>query len=270
MSLLELRNVTAAYGGTVVLRDVSLSVDPGELAVLLGRNGAGKTTLTRLAMRLHEPEEGEILIDGVSVAGKRPEELADRVGYQFQHVDRELFARTVEEELAFGPRQQKLSKDEIEGRVSRALSRTGLTGLRRTHPHDLAPAQKKLLGIAIALSQDPMLYVLDEPTQGLDRETSVVVGGVLREELDRGKAVLMVTHDLQFVADFADRVIVLDGGTVRYSIPAAEFFAARERLALRFLRWPPSAEVSHSLALEGRPWRTGDVVNALKTLLNQS
>ena len=216
MNLLTFEHVGFSYGGPLVLRDVSFAIAPGETVALLGRNGAGKTTLTKLVVALLHPTRGVVRLGGRSVKGKVPEDIADRVAYVFQHPDRQLFARTVLDEVAFAPRRSGMEESEALRLAAGALERVGLSESADEHPYDLPPAHRKLVTIAAAVAQQPRLLVLDEPTVGLDRDAAARVRQLLSEESANDVAVLAVTHDLGFVAEAMDRALVLRGGGLMY------------------------------------------------------
>jgi energy-coupling factor transporter ATP-binding protein EcfA2 len=202
--------------GTPALRDVSFTIERGECVGLIGPNGAGKSTLL-----LHL---NGILPDGTSGHSQGTvhvfERLLDddsagpirrRVGLLFQDPDDQLFCQTVGEDVAFGPRQLDLTASEVARRVAEALERVGLRGFERRAPHRLSGGQKKRACIAGLLAYDPELYLLDEPTAGLDprsrRELLDVVRGLQATKV-------IATHDLSLVLDLCSRAILLDGGAI--------------------------------------------------------
>jgi energy-coupling factor transport system ATP-binding protein len=231
---------------------------------LLGRNGAGKTTLARLAIALLQPTAGTVEVNGVSTAGRRPEDLAAHAGYLFQHPDRQLFARTALDEAAFAPRQLGRGEREARETARAALDRVGLAAAAATHPLDLAPADRKLLALAAAIAQAPALYLLDEPTQGFDRPTLTRVGTLLREEAAVGRAAMVVTHDLGFVAEWCDRAVLLAHGRVAHDAPSDAFVRDVVEAPRDGLVAPVQARLGAALDPRGRPVRAADVIRALR------
>jgi energy-coupling factor transport system ATP-binding protein len=202
--------VSHAYDGEPVLRDVTLAIEPGESVVLLGHNGAGKTTLTRMLVGLVRPTAGRVLVGDWDAARKRPDELARRIGYVFQHADQQLFARTVRADVAFGPERLGLG----DGGVDPVLAELGLAPYASRHPYDLPSPLRKLVTIAGVLAMQCPVLVLDEPTAGFDGELRQVVLAALRARLAAGITVIAVSHDLALVRALATREIVLEHGTL--------------------------------------------------------
>lgn len=266
MTAVAFAGVTFGYGTQPVLQDVSFTVGQGETVAILGRNGAGKTTLTRLIMALEHPKHGRVSVKGHETMGLGPEDIAAHAAYVFQHPDRQLFARTVGTEVAFGPKQLRRSGTEVEGLVRESLRALGLEERRATHPYDLTPAERKLVTVAAALAQDPAVLVLDEPTQGLDRRQRGRVVAALRGAAGRGAAVLAVTHDMEFVADALDRCLVLADGRVAYDGPSDALLTSRRQTSDLGLDRPITAQLADALGLAGIPCRIGDAVAALVRL----
>ena len=259
MTVLQMTDIWFGYDEkNPVVRGVSLSVKAGETVALLGPNGAGKTTLTKLMVALLQPGRGEVLVGGESTRGQAPEDVASRAAYVFQHSDQQLFAITVEGEVAFGPRQLGRTPAEVASDVESALERVGLGARRETHPYDLPPAERKLVALAAALAQRPQLLVLDEPTQGLDRTGKARVTRVIQSVAEQGGAVIAVTHDLGVVGDVLDRAVVLEHGAVVSDGPAARVVAGSRAV---------TARVSAALRLPGTPVRTADVVAGVRAAM---
>jgi energy-coupling factor transport system ATP-binding protein len=256
--VLSCDRVSFAYGGRPVLRDVSCVVAPGEAVAVIGRNGAGKTTLTRLIAGLERARTGTVWVGGRDAARHRADELARRVAVVFQHADQQLFARTVREDVAFGPRALGVPHRETAIRVAAALAELRLDDVAHEHPYDLPAPMRKLAALAGALALAPVLLVLDEPTAGLDRTLRARVANVIRNRRAAGCAVLVVTHDIAFAAETLDRALVLDGGAVAFDGAIAELCRDPVRLRALGLREPPVAALSRTLDLPGRPVRIDD------------
>lgn len=263
MNLLSVEHVGFAYGTTPVLRDASFTVNPGEKVALFGRNGVGKTTLTKLVVALLHPTRGVVRLGGRSLKGKAPEDVADRVAYVFQHPDRQLFARTVLDEVAFAPRRGGMEERAALRLAARALERVGLSESADRHPYDLPPAHRKLVTIAAAVAQQPRLLVLDEPTVGLDRDAGARVRTVLAEAVAEDVAVLAVTHDLAFAAEAMERALVLRGGVVTYDGGVRDLLAGAHARELD-LASPPAVRLARALGLDDRLIRAEEVAAALR------
>lgn len=264
MNPLELRGVWFGYGADPVLRGVEFVVGKGQSVALLGQNGAGKTTLTRLTVGLRHPQRGDVIVGGIDTAGLRPEDLATRIAYVFQHSDQQLFERTVRREVSFAPRQLGRGEAGVRQATDAALGLLRLESLADEHPYDLPPATRKLVALAAALAQEPVLLVLDEPTQGLDRPGKQRVLEALREFTADGGAVLAVTHDMWFSAEACARALVLADGRITADESTSRLLADEERLRQLGLRPPPAAAIAARLGLEGSPVKEDDVVRGMK------
>lgn len=229
--MLELRDLGFAYQGQPVLFDaVSATVPDGHILAVVGRNGAGKSTLFKLLNGLLKPEDGEVLVGGKSISGKKISEIAAHIGTVFQSPEQQLFAGRVEEEVAFGPRQFGLPANQISERVSDALNRTSLLDQIARHPLDLSAAERRFLAIASVLAMRLPVLLLDEAQRGLDRVWTERLESILEAERSAGNSIVMICHDMDFVERNADTVLTLGVRTPR-QIPVPAFFSDTEVLA---------------------------------------
>lgn len=216
---LELEGVGYAYPGTggtagkPLLRDLALTVRPGEIVAITGPNGAGKSTLLRLFNGLLRPDTGEVRVQGRSIAGIPTGRIAASVGLLFQHPRDQLFERTVLREASFGLR--RLHGRDGGARAHAALEAVGLSGAVLSHPAELPASQQRLLALATVLARRPAVLALDEPTVGLDRHGLDRLDRAVAGAAARGAAVVLVTHDAAYARATAHRVLRLDGGTLR-------------------------------------------------------
>jgi energy-coupling factor transporter ATP-binding protein EcfA2 len=260
---LTFADVSFSYGQRPALAGVSFALAPGERAALVGHNGAGKSTIMRLVTGLLHPTAGTVSVGDWDTRTHRPEDLAHRVGSLFQHADQQLFARTVGEDVAFGPRAIGVAPADVSSRVARALKAVGLEAVADEHPYDLPQPYRKLAALAGALALEPSLLVLDEPTAGLDRRARRRVTAALAERAARGTALLVITHDLAFAAETLDRGLVLEQGRVVRDAPLTTLLAMGEELEAFGLVAPPLARLSGLLALPGHPVKAQEVARAL-------
>ena len=249
-----------AYGDLEALRGVTLAIEAGESVALVGPNGAGKTTLTRLLVALLHPTAGRVLVGGWDVARKRPHEMAQRVGYVFQHADQQLFASSVREDVAFGPRRLGRSL----AAVAPVIDELGLDGVASVHPYDVPPPVRKLVALAGVLAMEPCVLVLDEPTAALARAQRDVVVAALRRRAERGVTVLAVSHDIGFVAELADRMVVMREGRVAADRATRELLYDVDALTALGLRPPAAVEIGRALRLAGEPIRAAECAAALR------
>lgn len=260
---LRFDDVSFAYGDRPAVHGVSFALARGERVALLGRNGAGKSTMLRLVTGLVRPRTGAVWVGDWDTRDRRPDELAHRVGSLFQHADQQLFARTVRDDVAFGPRALRVPAPEVETRVARALAAVGLERDGDQHPYDLPLPTRKLAALAGALALEPALLLLDEPTAGLDRRGRARVADVLAERASGGTTLLVVTHDLGFAAECLDRTLVLDRGRLMRDVSLTALLTRGAELASLGLAPPPLARISAALGLPGAPARERDVARAL-------
>jgi len=200
--------------GVEALRGVSLTLQRGERIALVGRNGAGKSTLVRHLNGLLRPSHGRALVGGVDTRTTTVARCARHVGIVFQDVRNQLFARTVREEVRFGPRNLGFTPDRIDALTERAVDALELRDVIDEHPYDLPPARRRLVAIAAVLAMDTPLLALDEPTAGLDNAAIALLARLIADLAQRQRSVLIVSHDLDFCYETLDRVILLRDGRV--------------------------------------------------------
>lgn len=211
--------------GQVGCRDVSLTLCRGELVALAGLNGSGKTTVARHFNGLVRPAPGWVRVFGRDLQEWGLKAVREKVGFLFQNPDYQIFAGSVREEVEFGLKIRKLPSEEIKRRVARVLEITGLTPCVDIHPHRLSRGQRQLLALASILACEPEIIVADEPTAGLNRSMAAAIAGHLKKMADTGCAVLVVTHDLELAAGYANRVVAMHKGEIRYDLPGGEISA---------------------------------------------
>jgi energy-coupling factor transport system ATP-binding protein len=251
-------------GGVRALDGLSLRIGPGEAVALVGQNGSGKTTLVRHLNGLLRPTTGRVLIGGVDAAGLRVAELARRVGLVFQDPDRQIFAGSVRKEVEFGPRNVGLRGAALDGAVGSALATVGLEAEVETNPYDLGTSRRRLLAIASVLAMRTPILVLDEPTAGQDGHGLARVRDLVAAVTAEGRTVVVVSHDLRFVAETFPRVVVLQAGRVVLDAPPGEALAVSAWDTLRGtgLEPPPAALLADRLGL-GRIATEAGLVDAL-------
>lgn len=209
--LLEVRQLVASYGDRVVLDDLTLDLPRGRATAVLGENGAGKTTLARAIMGLVPLRGGSIEVDGQRLDKLPVHNRARHVGFVFQDPSRQLFARTVLEEVAFGPRVLGASHRQAQEQARKALEGVELGDLERGHPGDLAPQTQRLVTIAAAMAVRPPLLILDEPTAGQDDEGKRRIAAAISRQREHGSA-MVITHDLDFARRVCDGAVELRNG----------------------------------------------------------
>ncbi|TRZ55333.1 ABC transporter ATP-binding protein [archaeon] len=213
-----------------VLKDIDLEIHKGEFLAIVGGNGAGKSTLALHFNGLLKSTSGTVLVDGVDTKKASVSELARKVGYVFQNPDQQIFADTLEQEISFGPKNLGLGKKEISERVNEALKYASLNAFREKDPFSLSLGQKRRVSIASILSMKPEVIILDEPSTGLDLRTAESVMNLVKKLNKRGHTIVMITHDMELVAEYAERVVVMDSGRIIADAPTREIFKRKNIL----------------------------------------
>jgi energy-coupling factor transporter ATP-binding protein EcfA2 len=244
-------------GGVRALAGLNLTISSGEYVALVGANGSGKTTLAKHVNGLLHPQHGRVRVMGRDTRQALAGELARQVGYVFQNPDHQIFASTVREEIAFGPRNLGLDRSAIERRVGDALAAFHLTPLAELPPATLGYGQRRLVALAAVHAMQPQVLVLDEPTVGLDRHLTGRLLEWVSERRSAGAVVIFITHDMR-LACLAPRCIVMDRGQVMSDGTTTQILAHPDRLAQVGIAPPPVAELSLRLGLPATPLRVDE------------
>jgi len=200
--------------GPAALKSVSLVIGEGEFVAIMGRNASGKTTLVKHFNGLLKPTKGSVVIHGIDTRKATIAELARQVGFVFQNPNDHLFADTVEEEIGFTLKNLGLKEGEIRSRTDEVLERFRLDKYRKQYPRALSGGEKQRVALASVLAMQPRILVLDEPTRGMEYRLKAELMNFLHEYTGQGKTVVLVTHDVETAAEYADRVILLGEGRV--------------------------------------------------------
>ena len=255
-AVLEVGGLVHVYpDGTRALDGVDLTIRRGERLAIVGQNGSGKTTLVRHFNGLLRPTEGRVLVEGADAAGRRVAALAASVGLAFQDPDRQIFAGKVRNEVAFGPRNLGRSGPDLERAIDEALVATGLDGEAQTNPYDLGYSRRKLLALASILAMATPIVILDEPTTGQDARGIARIRAIVDQVAADGRTVVAISHDMRFVAESFERVIVMRDGRIVLEGSPAEVFAepAWPTLESTFLDPPLAARIGARLGLGPTP-----------------
>ena len=264
--MIEAERVSFTYrtgegDAVAALRDLNLRIEPGQFVAIIGHNGSGKSTLVKLLTAVLYPSEGEIRIDDIPVREENQWEIRSRVAVVFQDPDDQLIMNRVADDVAFGPENLGLPREEIGERVGFALGALGLEEMEERLIEDLSPGQKQRVAIAGALAMRPRFLILDEPTSLLPAALAVRLISTVRELGRReGMGVLHVTHSMSEAALF-DRVVVMDEGRLVMDGTPAEVFLRVEELRGIGLDVPLAASLAQRLRARGVPL-DGDILNA--------
>ena len=236
-------------GGVQALRGVTLTIQSGEKVALVGQNGAGKTTLVKHFNGLLKPTSGVVLIEDWDTSAYSVAKLSARVGYVFQNPDEQLFSRTVEQELAVGPKNLGYTPEKARQLVDDALALTELAGQRNTNPYDLSPTWRKMVALASIIAMDTPVLIFDEPTTGQDATSVQRIGHIVKTLAERGKTIITITHDIDFAADHFERLIAMSQGQILLDGPLMDVIAEEELLASTYVDPPQLTRLANRLGI---------------------
>jgi len=266
--MIEVKNVYFTYpNGVDALKGVSLKIDRGDFVAIMGQNGAGKTTLVKHFNGLLKPTKGDVFVDGVNTRDESVATLARKVGYVFQNPDHQLFCETVEQEIAFALKNFGFKEELIEKRVKWALNLLGLTRYRESSPFMLSGGERKRVALASVLAWDPEVVVLDEPTIGQDYMQKERLRQFIMQLRSQGKTVVIVTHDVEFVADCNPRIVLMANGKILADGPAEEILTNSNLLAKASVISPQITQIFLKLKHFGLPTKIIDVYKAREIIV---
>ncbi|MDO5848024.1 MAG: ATP-binding cassette domain-containing protein [Methanobrevibacter sp.] len=252
--VLKTNNLNYIYqDGAHALKNVNIEIRRGEKVAIMGPNGAGKSTLFLHFNGLNEPSSGNIEINGKPIKYDKKEllEVRQKVGIVFQNPNDQLFAPSVKEDVAFGPMNLGLSHEEVEKRTHEALELVEMTESENKPPHHLSGGQQKRIAIAGIIAMMPEIMVLDEPTAGLDPHGVDQILKILNKLNEDGMTIVISSHDVEMINDFADRIFVLKDGEIIGDGTPDEIFSNHELLETASLKPPKTAEILKILKNNG-------------------
>lgn len=253
--IIEVKNVTFIYPTeppVVALKNINLTIYEGEFVGIIGQNGSGKTTLAKNIVGLLKPTKGKVLFRGEDVSKYTVGELAKRIGFVLQNPDYQLFTLSCEEEIKFGLKNIGLPEEEIEARIEEALKLVGLEHLREKYPFALSFGDRRKLAVATVIAMRPEVIILDEPTTAQDYRGRYLLAD-LAEKIRRkyGTTIIMITHDMDLVAKYAERLIVMANGDILADGPTRKVFQMRDVLEKAFIKPPQITRFAQSLVEDG-------------------
>ncbi|MEW6364405.1 MAG: energy-coupling factor transporter ATPase [Acidobacteriota bacterium] len=259
-AVIALDRVSFAYGSKTLFEDLSVEITEGEFVALLGHNGCGKTTMAKLMAGLLRPRGGAVRVAGEDLARARFAWLASQIGYVFQNPDHQIFASTIAEEVAFGPRNMGWSEQETRARVATVLQRVGLAGQDQVDPFTLPKGSRQRIAVASVLVMEPRILILDEPTTGLDLAGCRAILGLLADLNRAGHTILIITHSMRAALEYADRTIVMKQGRLVADGPSADIFYG-DALNAAGLRPPPIVALGKMAGVRARS--AGELLRSL-------
>ncbi|MHC1724077.1 MAG: energy-coupling factor transporter ATPase [Aminipila sp.] len=258
---IQVKNLNHVYSEgmpfeSLALDDVSFEINDGEFVGIIGHTGSGKSTLVQHFNGLLKPKSGNIIINGVDITNPATslKDIRKKIGLVFQYPEYQLFEETVRQDVAFGPLNLGLNKEEAEIRAKEAIELVGLDygEVAERSPFDLSGGQKRRVAIAGVIAMRPEVLILDEPTAGLDpkahRELLEVIKKIHKEQ---SSILILVSHNMQDIANLADKVLVMDKGRLAMSGSPRQVFARRDELTTIGLSVPPIAELLYQLRDKG-------------------
>ena len=268
--MISIQNVNFHYqDGPEVLRGVSLDIKDGEFVAIMGENGAGKTTLVKMFNGLLKPTAGTVEVDGVQTKEKSVAQLSRNVGLIFQNPDNQLFAETVTQELGFSLKNFGFADDVIQKRVESFLHVLDLERYATSSPFVLSGGERKRVALAAILVWDPKHVIMDEPTIGQDYLQKERLRNFIMQLVSQGKTVIVVTHDVEFVAECKPRVILLSRGRIIGDGPATRILTDTKLADEASLTLPQIATLMNSLTDLGTPQEIVDVYSARDYLVKK-
>jgi energy-coupling factor transport system ATP-binding protein len=247
--IIEVRDVSYQYEGSSVpaLDHVSLTISQGEFVAFIGQNGAGKTTLAKTFNGILMPTSGQVVVDGQETQAAGLDQLARVVGYVYQNPDHQIFASTVKEEVAFGPRNLGLTREEIDQAVAHAIELVDMQSDADAYPLLLGRGQRQKVAVASVIAMGPPVLVVDEPTTGLDLRGSLGIMHLLRQWNADQRTIIIITHNMNIVAEFAPRTVIMAQGRILADGPTRQVLTNQELLAQAFLKPPQITRLAQSL-----------------------
>ncbi len=266
--MIEVRDIYYSYpSGIQALSGVTLTIRDKEFIAIMGENGAGKSTLVKHFNGILKPSKGDILVDGLPTTKASVAQLSRNVGLVFQNPDHQLFSETVEEEVAFGLRNFGFDEKEIEEQTTWVLNLLDLTRYRKASPFVLSGGERKRVALASVLVWNPKVVVLDEPTVGQDYSQKERLRQFVLDVNEQGRTVVMVTHDVEFVADCSPRVVVMSKGQIVADGRAIDILTDPELLSKASILPPQVTQLLEKLSDLGLPKHVLDI-QQVKLLLD--
>jgi len=273
-SIIEVENLWYVYHPNVTaLKGVTLRIELGESIALIGQNGGGKTTLAKHFNGLLKPTKGKVLVKGDDTKTCDTSKLALIVGYVFQNPIHQIFSSTVYDEIAFGPKNIGLAGKEVNERVMKTIEEVGLSGYEKTHPYDLDYGKMKLLTIASIMAMNPDVYCLDEPTTGQDHVGRRTVAALVKRLNEKGATVITITHDMRFVANVAQRIILMADGMILADGPTRAIFQDKRSLQSAQIKPPQITQLAEGLSEYSIPkdiLTTDEMASAIRSKLQDN
>jgi len=268
--IIEVKDVTFVYPGeppVTAIKNINLTIYEGEFVGIIGQNGSGKTTLVKNIVGLLKPTKGKILFKGEDVTKYTVAELSKKIGLILQNPDYQLFTLSCEEEIRFGLKNIGVPEEEMEKRIDEALKFVGLEHLRDRYPFALSFGDRRKLAVAAIVAMNPEVIIMDEPTTAQDYRGRYMLADLAKRMHEKyGRTIIMITHDMDLVAKYAERLIVMWNGEILADGPTRKVFQMYDALEKAFLKPPQITQFAHHLRDEGVTPEVLTVEEMLKAL----
>ena len=266
--MIEVENLHFIYPSNVeALKGISLNIRDGEFVAIMGQNGAGKTTLVKHFNGLLKPSRGFVKINSIETTKTSVAELAKNIGFVFQNPDHQLFSETVEEEIAFALKNFGFKEEVVKKRIDWAMNLLGLSQYRDTSPFLLSGGERKRVALASVLAWNPNTLILDEPTIGQDHRQKENLRQFIIQMQTQKKTIVMVTHDVEFVAECNPRVLLMRDGEIIADGKGTDILTDQELLTKSSIVLPQIAQIFQELSCFGLPQNIIDIYDAKNILI---
>lgn len=266
MAYLELKDITFQYPNKfTAVENVSLSFDKGERVAIVGQNGAGKTTTVKMMNGLLKPTQGDVIIDGETTKDKTTAQISRKVGYVFQNPDDQIFHNNILNEIKFGPKILGFSDEKAEKIVDYAVELTGLKDVLEENPYNVPISTRKFITIASVIAMDTDVVILDEPTAGQDMHGIKRLQVIINELQAQNKTVITITHDMEFVIQNFERVIVMAHKNVLADDTARQVFWSFDLLEESMLQQPAISKVAHETLVDTDILFVDEMIDVIET-----
>lgn len=270
MALVEVKNISFQYpNGYLAVDGVSFSIEAGENIAIVGQNGAGKTTTVKMLNGLTKPCDGDVLINGESTKQYTTAQMARKVGYVFQNPDDQIFNSTVYKEIEYGLKKMNIPPDECERRIKDAAELTGMDKYLEVNPYDLPLSTRKFVTIASVIASDCDVMIFDEPTAGQDLEGLERLSALNKIMTGRGKAIVTITHDMEFVAENYERTIVMCQKKVIADGKTRDVFFEKEIMDKAMLKQPALVRLATRIGMEKNTLDVKEIAEYIKGAENR-
>lgn len=263
---IEVKNISYTYPGSTVtaVENVSMKIEKGERVAIIGQNGAGKSTTVKLMNNIYKPTSGEIIIDGINTKNQTTAQTAPHVGYVFQNPNDQIFNDDVIKEIEYVLRYWKLSEEEIKRRREEAIDVTGIRPYLEMHPFDIPLPIRKFLTIAVVVAVSPDYVILDEPTAGQDLWGCAQLRKVMDYLQSKGKAVITISHDMEYVAENFERIIVMAHKNVIADGKKEDIFYQKDKLQEAYVKPPLSTQIAQEVGIKKNILNMQELINCYK------